>query len=86
MNTMGGSGDKSGEVTKGSRGKGRKAAFKATGSLAHLNVTGVLRVRKRAPKTCSVKGQMGNMSAWWDIRCLNYSPLPFGTKAVIDNR
>lgn len=83
---MGESGEKSGEVTKGSKGKGRKTVFKATGSLANLNVTGVLRVRKGAPQTCSVKDQIGNISALWDIRCLNYSPLPFGTKAVLDNR
>lgn len=57
MNKMGESGEKSGEVTKGSRREGRKTVFKATGSLANLNVTGVLRFRKGAPQTCSVKGR-----------------------------
>lgn len=62
-NKMEESEEKSGEVTKGSGEKGRKTVFKATGSLANLIVTAVLRVRKGAPQTCSIKDHTGNISA-----------------------
>lgn len=80
---LGEGGEERVEVTKQSRRKRRKTVSKMRGSLASLNVIGVLRVRTEASKLALKGSDRKHLCFVGHSLCLSYSCLPFSTKAVV---